>query len=365
MGVRRPKSNRLSTALLVAIGHFPIHPKGPFMRNGRQNRTAFTLVELLVVIAIIGILVALLLPAVQAAREAARRMQCGNNLKQIGLSLHNYHDTYKTLPPGWCLSRGGAAPASNDNYAQWGWTSMILPFIEQTSLQNSLNANVMHLEQAVAHATIGPLMQQPIPAFRCPSDVAPRTNTGRQFTQASPTIAVATSNYVGNHGSVGMFPGNAERFGVFTENVGVNFADILDGTSNTISIGERRWQYKATSGNICTALAAVVFGVRHRGTAVAPGNPTEAADQIGFGNPKLNYNYASAACMNNAAPRRGFSSQHPGGAMFGLADGSTQFITETIDADMDGVVQTTVTAAVDSTWERLLARQDGQPVTIP
>lgn len=331
--------------------------------GNRRRRGAFTLVELLVVIAIIGILVALLLPAVQAAREAARRMQCGNNLKQLGLALHNYHDTYKRLPPGWCMSRGGAAPANGDNYAQWGWTTMVLPFIEQTSLHNSLNSNLIHMEQAVADATIGPLMRQPVPAFRCPSDVAPRTNTGRQFTQATNNLPVATSNYIGNHSSVGMFPTNAERFGIFTEDIGTGLADILDGTSNTIAIGERRWQYKATSGNICTALAAVVFGVRHHGTAVAPGNPTEACDQVALGNPRLNYNYASSACMNNAAARRGFSSMHPGGALFGLADGSTQFISETIDADM-GPDQATLNNAVNSTWERLLARQDGQPVQL-
>src|SRR5688572_27645245 len=97
----------------------------------------FTLVELLVVIAIIGILVALLLPAVQAAREAARRMQCGNNLKQIGISIHNYHDTYKSFPSGWiCPSVATGAMAVDQE--SWGWSSLILPFMEQQALHDQL-----------------------------------------------------------------------------------------------------------------------------------------------------------------------------------------------------------------------------------
>src|SRR5512134_1594864 len=108
-----------------------------------NSHRAFTFVELLVVIAIIGILVSLLLPAVQAAREAARRMQCGNNLKQLGLGLHNYESTYKTLPSGWIASPGFTHTSATtgtgiDGQANWGWPAFILPFIEQRTLHDGL-----------------------------------------------------------------------------------------------------------------------------------------------------------------------------------------------------------------------------------
>ena len=110
----------------------------------RKKRSGFTLVELLVVIAIIGILVALLLPAVQAAREAARRMSCGNNLKQIGLALHNYHDTYKTMPPAIVYTRPPAQNARNGR-PYWGWGALVLPYVEQTPLHDALDPGPRHM----------------------------------------------------------------------------------------------------------------------------------------------------------------------------------------------------------------------------
>ena len=320
-----------------------------------NQRRAFTLVELLVVIAIIGILVALLLPAVQAAREAARRMQCGNNLKQLGLALHNYHDTHRSLPSGWIISRGGGAPANGADYAQWGWQSFILPFIEQSALHSSVNVGTVHLQQAVAVPASLTLLQTHIGNFRCPSDVGPKTNTQRQFPQGG-NIPIATSNYTGNHSSVALTPTNLERFGLFQENVGIKLGEIIDGTSNTVAVGERRWRYKATSGMVCTARAGVVFGVR------SPNVNTEVCDTVSFGRPKLNYTYSDdAACGTAAQARHGYSSMHPGGALFAFGDGSVQFISETIDADM-GPDQQTINNAPNSTWERLLAKADGDPV---
>lgn len=132
------------------------------------RRRAFTLVELLVVIAIIGILVGLLLPAVQAAREAARRMQCSNNLKQLGLAHHNYHDAFKTFPPGAINGRFG------QSRAVWAWCAQLLPFIEQTNLFNSLG--VSGTEAAVSLQANPQLFRQRLSFLRCPSDSGPEWN---------------------------------------------------------------------------------------------------------------------------------------------------------------------------------------------
>jgi len=126
----------------------------------------FTLVELLVVIAIIGVLVALLLPAVQSAREAARRMSCGNNFKQIGIALHNYHDAYQKLPPGWIMQA-----TSPENSAGWGWPTFILPYVEQQNLYDRLQVNQLALMDVMGNAALRPLAQTKLKSYRCPSDV--------------------------------------------------------------------------------------------------------------------------------------------------------------------------------------------------
>lgn len=337
--------------------------------RSRRNSRGFTLVELLVVIAIIGILVALLLPAVQAAREAARRMQCGNNLRQIGTALHSYHGTHTSFPPGWVFTNH--VPALRQDRPMWGWSAMILPFMEQTPLHESLDPGGIHLETALI--TTAPINRQQMlrngggETFRCPSATSPVVNNRRVFPGG---IEVATSNYVGANSSGTCHNCNdianrntdvavtrrsrGPRQGVFVEEIGMRIADIPDGTSSTIAIGERRWQWSDVNGTGRFAGAAVVFGIR-RANVEADGR----ADQVAVGAVKLNYTFTS-----DGRGRRGFSSSHPGGAQFLLADGSTHYISNNVEHDV-GPDQFRVSDNPDSVWEYLIARQDNEPVELP
>ncbi|MEZ6130649.1 MAG: DUF1559 domain-containing protein [Planctomycetaceae bacterium] len=224
----------------------------PALFDGQRKR-GFTLIELLVVIAIIAILIALLLPAVQQAREAARRTQCKNNLKQIGLALHNYHDIYKQFPIGGQLqpdpnpaTTGGIA-----NVEMWGWPASILPQIDQAPLFNQLGATTRRLTDVLADATLRPLLQTTISGFICPSDPGPPlmskggpNGNGRHMNGAAAVgnaFRVAKSNYIGNCGynDVNVRVNERHLRGVF--HIGINFRirDITDGTTNTIFVGER------------------------------------------------------------------------------------------------------------------------------
>jgi prepilin-type N-terminal cleavage/methylation domain-containing protein len=193
----------------------------------------FTLIELLVVISIIGVLVALLLPAVQAAREAARRAQCVNNLKQVGLALHNYEGTCQVLPSGYVSAFDSAG---TDLGPGWGWATMVLPRMEQSSLFASVNFSVGVESPAnlTSRLTI-------VSGFLCPSDrvepswpaVSRDPATGVVF---QVICQVAPSNYVGMSGYSEPGP---DGEGVFFRNSSIAFRDITDGLSQTITVGER------------------------------------------------------------------------------------------------------------------------------
>ena len=249
-----------------------------------MKRRAFTLVELLVVIAIIGILIALLLPAVQAAREAARRSQCSNNLKQLGLGMHNYHDTFKSFPSGYIVGAGASAWTAG-NQSSWGWGALILPFVEQTALADRLSPGSFRLSDALtaggAYDRVAEL-QTPIAAFRCPSDLAKETNVGGYgLPNASGAIVPsATSNYIGNNTSHRWHPGGGrlqgydtsqsgqwtgltaanEPNGIFWRESDVKMRDIVDGTSNTICVGERAWELGGPNSTTVRCNAGVVHG---------------------------------------------------------------------------------------------------------
>ncbi|PQO31418.1 prepilin-type cleavage/methylation domain-containing protein [Blastopirellula marina] len=333
----------------------------------RMNcRRGFTLVELLVVIAIIGVLIALLLPAVQQAREAARRMQCSNNLKQFGIALHNYHDTFGKFPPGYLLQDlNGSNLDYNGTGSSWGWGAQLLPFIEQNALADSLGVGSQSLTNALSNATLVTLMKQPVQAFLCPSDTAPNPNTGHQLKKSSGDEPVATSNYVGNNTShkwhsggrlTGYGPGEGGGWsgpgaanaptGIFWRNSRIGMRDITDGTSNTIAIGERSWRLNNPAGTQFVCDAAIAIGTAHNNEQLTIRHVLAGgAVRINFTNNECKY---------------GFSSRHPGGAMFVLCDGSVRFIPETIDH--------TPTASGssgsfnNSTFEKLLSRDDGQPI---
>ncbi len=285
-----------------------------------RRRSAFTLIELLVVIAIIAVLIALLLPAVQQAREAARRSQCKNNLKQLGLALHNYHDVYQVFPYGQDARLGGSG-------GNWAWGASILPQLEQASLFNALNVGNIDFLTECTDATKLALMQKPLAVFRCPSDTGLPTNSALTLNPGS--VVVATSNYVASNNSADNDRDNTYN-GMFGATGGgsrppVALRDITDGTSNTLAIGERAWNSGGIQYN-----AAIFYGTR---------DTDEATNGVG-----MTMNHGCGVVPINSTSSngpRGYSSVHEGGAQFLLADGSVRFISENVNHNTDTTVNST------------------------
>ena len=336
------------------------------------KRRGFTLVELLVVIAIIGILVALLLPAIQAAREAARRTQCNNNLKQIGVAMHNYHDTFKTLPPGFTNDYGAAVnytgqayahhasppPTANNvpqrYYASWAWSAYVAPYMELSAQHQTLNVTGMWAAQSLLNPESQLVLRTRVDSFRCPSDIGKETNTtGGEYRPADTSgtqYDAATSNYAGvcddNSANVDNTQNNCS--GVLYVDSNTNFRDVLDGTSSVLMVGERCFERQhARCGVMQSCGAALMYVIAtsnqlshdNRGNAAAVGS---AARGINFDSPQ--------ACNNLWEAKSSFHSLHPGGAQFVLVDGSAHFISENIDL---------------TTFRRLANRQDGEPAQVP
>jgi len=311
-------------------------------------RRGFTLIELLVVIAIIAILVALLLPAVQQAREAARRTQCKNNLKQLGLALHNYHDIFKTFPPGW-------VDQTNNQASNWGWAMYLLPQIDQAPLYESLDVGNGSLGLALLDTVKLGLMFNTFPAFRCPSDTAPDLNDEQtQLDTTGTAHFVATSNYVAANGA-GSFsgdstaPGGEKLKGAFGQNSRSKIRNFTDGTSNTIMIGERSWRLNNPGGNPKGCSAASLFGCGSDGTNPLRRRPL--ASGIGAINSLLDDTVGRPQC------EQGYSSRHVGGAQFLLGDGAVRFISENIQSDNDYT-----DTNEDFVFQSLLNKSDGNVI---
>jgi prepilin-type N-terminal cleavage/methylation domain-containing protein/prepilin-type processing-associated H-X9-DG protein len=299
------------------------------MRLSFSPRRGFTLVELLVVIAIIGILIALLLPAVQAAREAARRMECTNNLKQLGLAMHNYHDTFRRLPFG---SGGKSGTAT---YAIAGtWPAMILPFMEQKPLYDQFNfklpmddaANKLAVETVVVEfiCPSDPAGSEPILIGRATGNNNPAKAMGLWYVGsmgpthmgscwACPDSNPAATNWCCQGYDFGSTASGSIAAGTFAGMFGrypksLRFADIPDGLSRTLMLGE-------------TLPAHCPWN-----SAYAPNFPVTSTN-IPLNTMEQTTDVATADYYRTC----GFKSRHPGGANFGLGDGSCHFIAETID----------------------------------
>lgn len=352
-------------------------------RGCTLNRGGFTLIELLVVIAIIAILIALLLPAVQQAREAARRTQCRNHLKQLGLAWHNYHDVFNTFPPGYVAD---IVPTSTGTLATsevglWTWGTLILPYMDQAPMYNALSPGPVKLQTAAGSATGLALLQTPLAAFRCPSDIGPNLNTfdstqsgnentspvdaySRFITDGSNKIAIATSNYVavanaGDSTTPAAFAGQyGPPLGVAFMNSKVGVRDITDGTSNTFCIGERAWKF-----NDLLAGAGTIYGIS--ASPVANINQSSSWNIKSAGTNVLGITYDGPNWSANNRPHsaRAFSSPHEGGIFFLMSDGAVRFISENID-QRKGTVSTAGYPAdiVTSTYGRLACRNDGNVI---
>ena len=291
-------------------------------RSYRVQQLGFTLVELLVVIAIIGILIGMLLPAVQQVREAARRLACSNNMRQIALAHQNYHSTHSEFPPGFVLDN------SNNRFPSHGWACFLLPFIEQNNLFETIDPQGFS----------DPLESTPeeggaiVPSYVCPSSNLP---------ERSPS-GFGKCNYAGNQGYDNTRL--KDDGGILDDNSSISSDGITDGLSNTIIVGE-------CDGSNLESDDAFPIWI----------GPPEGGGRIAFsrrsvlrrGNPINGFNLERPGGLPGEFDAALFSSNHPGGANFGLCDGSVHFLSETIDTG-------TVVDPPDGTYMKLIIRDDGQ-----
>ena len=322
------------------------------MNYFKHLRKAFTLIELLVVIAIIAILIALLLPAVQQAREAARRTQCKNNLKQIGVALHNYHDTHSVFPQGKVIDRdvryAGCPPWVNGS--GFSWRVMILPMIEQSALYNTnvLPHSGIYTCSIFANGAAErlALLRTTLPAYLCPSDAT--LFVGRERPTNYPGVGGGHKNSHGDRD-------RQERQGILTFR-GASMRDIADGTSNTAMVGEvhrgvlfnrysggpdnitgQRCKWWAAESGFCAAdtwfppNAANPTKGNNKGQVAPQEGPLNDAGCLSGQGPCADQVSWVDDVANNMPGGRGLSSAHVGGAQVLLGDGSVRFVSDSVD----------------------------------
>lgn len=305
------------------------------------RRRGFTLVELLVVIAIIGVLVALLLPAVQAAREAARRMQCTNNLKQIALALHNYENSLGRYPQGrmGCDCWEEDVCKNNKDVQRAGTSAfgMLLPFVEQQGLYDAIGwqkgavypADCLDSTENGWNTNLAPYLKTRPPVFVCPSDESKPLKDGTQ---------AATGSYATCQGSFGP-PGIDQvknkhyNNGMFLYRTELTVKDVRDGTSTTFFVGEVVEGHTGNSSNIW------LLGSRHTDTMRSTENPLNTKPGTGI-----------TTDLYNLKVNGAFGSRHGGGALFGFGDGHVQFISDNISLP---------------TYKALSTRAGGETVQLP
>lgn len=364
----------------------------------RRRAAAFTLVELLVVIAIIGVLIALLLPAVQSAREAARRAQCLSNMKNVALAVHNYHDTFEEFPP---LIRTESANVGLDSRLGPNWAILVLPFLEQQPLYDRFDLDVPN-----ARISDGASANDPgdwsergtnLDVMLCPSDSNNRTKfTGSVTTQGSGGVQNngagnwARGNYAMN--GIQFWPdswkgtdGNGNKFsddwnvGVSTINQGLRIGQITDGTTNTIMLAELRAGLveEDRRGVWAMGMCGSSFHCRHATNGPsAPNDCSGVDDDILMDGAVVSANRElfRAECMNNGYNQRSgqsvVRSQHVGGVNVAMADASVRFISDFIQSGVQpfqGQVGAKIGGAADGStspelfgvWQRINVSRDG------
>ncbi|MEQ1824584.1 MAG: DUF1559 domain-containing protein [Pirellula sp.] len=334
-----------------------------------KRQRGFTLVELLVVIAIIGILVGLLLPAVQAAREAARRMSCSNNLKQMGLALHNYESANKKFPAGFIDTRPTGDPLKDGG---WSWMAAVLPFMEGTALYSTLDFNYHPYGATTTvsdpagrnHAAAKIL----IPTFRCPSDTAPAT---RAMNNGNPggTDALAITSYCGNIGpfdgqlcdNVAMAPA-PRTIGTLVVNRQRKIGDLTDGTTNVIMVGEVSWRpLQSINGTNYGSDRQFILG------SITSGGGPLCSNRGANNNGAHLHLRATRKKLNGPLvggdKHLAFHSYHTGGSQFAFGDGSVQFISQNIEHTETDWGNTTASGPF-GTYQRLAGMNDGQVLVL-
>lgn len=297
-----------------------------------RERRGFTLIELLVVIAIIAILIALLLPAVQQAREAARRTQCKNNMKQLGLALHNYHDTHRVFPPGgvsrvgtsgttWCVTNGGTG---FNGFSFAPWTVLILPMLDDTARYNQADFSSTFIsiaDRGQSTAGNNAIWNSTNSKFQCPSDPnsSPTNNNNNYFGSQGGGTVIGTDVICRNDAGNRWWMQN----GLLYHNSSIRMQDVLDGTSNTFLVGETRYQSCRRAGT------TQFYGwASSDWPMVQYGSPSQVAGaSLPINSSTLNPGAAATFDIQT----RIFGSFHTGGCHFLLADGSVHFLSENMD----------------------------------